>query len=98
MDAPTENIYYNIENVTAMKAACEAWSNAIDSVMAAAKQYDEARAHFRKTSKEVDVRRIQELKVNPGNWEKEYWEITNAVQALGSKIDKLNSMEWKFRY
>jgi len=106
---PESNDYYNPRNVAEIREACDAWSKAIDNVMHAAEEYDNARAHYREVQAEVMKRRRQELEIERqkkergepncyGGWEREGRETTEPGLALVPKIDTLNSWNWKFRY
>ena len=95
------------EDVEVVKAVCNAWSQAIDSVMREAKKYDEARENYRRIIPDITLRRIQQAEIasqekKSGNptlaeeFKREYEEITDAQRALKEKIDTVNTI--KFRY
>ena len=94
----SKDIQTSTKRIELMREVSQAWSKACDALLQAAKEYDSARANFRKISKEVTEQRIQELKKKLFNWQEEYREITDAVLEIKAKIDKLNSLEWRFRY
>jgi len=94
----SKDIQTSTKRIELMREVSYAWSKACDALLQATKEYDSARANFRKISKEVTEQRIQELKKKLFNWQEEYREITDAVLEIKAKIDKLNSLEWRFRY
>jgi len=95
------------EDVELMKEVCDDWLKAIDGVMQAVKGYDDARAHYRKTTEGANIRRKQEAEIafeekKRGNstlveqFQCEYREITDMRLAVKAKIDELNSIKFKY--